>query len=155
MDAPTDVSAWDTYKITIMKEQAAFMLNGTPRTTADGIEVISTYQTTVKRTSEFFTMTLGEEPVAARRAIGVLEVFRAQTAQYYGMPDERVHLLHDIAGVGEYDWEMIYMTNAKELETGEVPTEEEAVYDRGVVICCGDVVIEHVPTSLKDICTTD
>lgn len=145
MDTPTEDSAWHTYKIMIVKEQAAFIPNGRPYTTIGGLEILSTKQTVVKRTSEFSTMTLGEEPVAARRAIGALEVFRAQTAEYYGMPDERVHLLHDIVDMGSYEWEIIYLTSAKEIETGEVPRDEVA-YESGVVICCGYVTISRVPT---------
>ena len=148
MESSPDAPMLDIYRITLVKEQAAFMLRGVPRTTADGVAVMGTYQTTVKRAAEYVISTVEKEQGAVGYALGHLEKFRVQTAEYYGMPDDRVRLLHEIDSLGDHSWEMIYTTTEKELETGEVLKDEEAVYDHGVVICCGTVSIK--PFSEQD-----
>lgn len=82
------------------------------------------------------------EAGAVQCAKDYLERFRAQTAEYFGMPDHKIFCGHDIESLGTYEWEMGYHASMAELESGDISLEERSSPWNVVVMCCGTVRIE-------------
>lgn len=136
MEWPT-VSAQASYRITITRERPTFLCSRNPHTLIrEGLEEVQ-----VTRVSLHSPSSAGEQG-AVQCAKDHLERFRAQTAEYFGMPDHKVICLYEIDSVGTYDWEMGYRASMAELESGDVLLEEGSSPRTVVVMCCGTVRIE-------------